>query len=301
MKPRKLFKEAERIVSPYCITNGKKFRMKDYDPADTNGIASKKAAETILERSSLMLSEMQEKLYAQDVWALLLIFQGMDAAGKDGAIKHVMSGINPQGCEVHSFKEPSKEELDHDFLWRAHKVVPGRGKIGIFNRSYYEEVLVVRVHPQILKNERLPEELITKHIWEQRYEDINGFETFLARNGVVIRKFFLHSSKEEQKKRFLARLEDSKKNWKFSMDDIKERKFWDDYQEAYEEMVQNTATKRAPWYVIPADNKWYGRLVIASAVIEALNGLDLEFPDVDKEKRKELETIREALLHDKDA
>lgn len=301
MKPRKLVKEAERIVSPYCITDGKKFRLKDFDPADTDGIESKKAAQSMLERSSLMLAEMQEKLYAQDVWALLLIFQGMDAAGKDGAIKHVMSGINPQGCDVHAFKVPTAEELDHDFLWRAHKVMPGRGKIGIFNRSYYEEVLVVRVHPQLLKLEKLPEELVTKHIWKERYEDINTFETFLARNGVVIRKFFLHVSKEEQKKRFLERLEDSKKNWKFSMDDIKERKFWDDYQEAYEEMVQSTATKRAPWYVIPADNKWYGRLVIASAVIEVLNGLDLKFPDVDKEKKKELEAIREALLADKDA
>jgi PPK2 family polyphosphate:nucleotide phosphotransferase len=299
MKPRKLIKEAERIVSPYCITDGKKFRLKDFDPADTNGIKSKKAAQNMLESSGLMLAEMQEKLYAQDVWALLLIFQGMDAAGKDGAIKHVMSGVNPQGCDVHAFKTPTNEELDHDFMWRAHKVMPGRGKIGIFNRSYYEEVLVVRVHPPLLKAEKLPDELITKHIWEDRYEDINAFEKFLARNGTIIRKFFLHVSKEEQKKRFLERLEDSKKNWKFSMDDIKERKFWDDYQEAYEEMVQNTATKRAPWYVIPADNKWYGRLVIASAIIDALSGLDLKFPDVDEEKKKELEAIQQALLKEK--
>ena len=299
MKPRKLVKEAERIVSPYCITDGKKFRLKDFDPADTNGIKSKKAAQSMLESSSLMLAEMQEKLYAQDMWALLLIFQGMDAAGKDGAIKHVMSGINPQGCDVHAFKTPTIEELDHDFMWRAHKVMPGRGKIGIFNRSYYEEVLVVRVHPPLLKAEKLPDELITKHVWEDRYEDINAFEKFLARNGTVIRKFFLHVSQEEQKKRFLERLEDSKKNWKFSMDDIKERKFWDDYQEAYEEMVQNTATKRAPWYLIPADNKWYGRLVIASAIIDALNGLDLKFPDVDEEKKKELEAIQQALLKEK--
>jgi PPK2 family polyphosphate:nucleotide phosphotransferase len=300
MKPRKLVKEAERIVSAYCITDGKNFRLKDFDPADTNGIKSKKAAQSMLESSSLMLAEMQEKLYAQDVWALLLIFQGMDAAGKDGAIKHVMSGINPQGCDVHAFKVPTSEELEHDFMWRAHTVMPGRGKIGIFNRSYYEEVLVVRVHPHLLKAEKLPEELITKHVWEDRYEDINAFEKFLARNGTVIRKFFLHVSKEEQKRRFLERLEDSKKNWKFSMDDIKERKFWDDYQEAYEEMVQNTATKRAPWYLIPADNKWYGRLVIASAIIDALNGLDLKFPDVDEEKKKELEAIQQALLKEKD-
>jgi PPK2 family polyphosphate:nucleotide phosphotransferase len=300
MKPRKVIKEAARIASKYCITDGKKFRLKDFDSGDTDGVKSKKTAESMIARSSGMLAEMQEKLYAQDVWALLLIFQGMDAAGKDGAIKHVMSGINPQGCDVYAFKEPSKEELEHDFLWREHKVVPSRGKIGIFNRSYYEEVLVVRVHPHLLKAEKLHDELITKHIWEERYEDINAFEKFLTRNGVVIRKFFLHISKEEQKKRFLARLDDSKKNWKFSMDDIKERKFWDDYQEAYEEMVQNTATKRAPWYVIPADNKWYGRLVVASAIIEALDRLDLAFPDVDNEKKKELETIRDALLAKKD-
>jgi PPK2 family polyphosphate:nucleotide phosphotransferase len=300
MKPRKLIKEAERIAALYCITDGKKFRMKDYDPADTNGIKSKKAAQDMLEQIGPRLAEMQEKLYAQDLWALLLIFQGMDAAGKDGAIAHVMSGVNPQGCDVYSFKEPSKEELQHDYLWREHNVMPRRGKIGIFNRSYYEEVLVVRVHPNILKAEKLPEELITKHIWEERYEDINAFEKFLTRNGVVIRKFFLHVSKKEQKKRFLQRLEDSKKNWKFSMDDIKERKFWDNYQEAYEEVIQNTATKRAPWYVIPADNKWYGRVVIASAIIEAMHGLNLQFPDVDKQKKKELDEIREALLKGED-
>ena len=300
MKTRKLVKEATELASPYCVTDGKKFRLKDFDPADTNGVKSKKFAQDLLARSSLMLTEMQEKLYAQDLWALLLIFQGMDAAGKDGAIKHVMSGINPQGCDVFAFKAPTHEELEHDFLWREHKVVPGRGKIGIFNRSYYEEVLVVRVHPPLLKAEKLPDELVTKHIWEDRYEDINGFEKFLVRNGVVIRKFFLHISKEEQKKRFLERLDDSKKNWKFSMDDIKERKFWNDYQKAYEELVQNTATKRAPWYVIPADNKWYARLVVASAIIEALAGLDLAFPDVDKGKKKELDEIREALLSGKD-
>ena len=300
MKTRKLVKEAARIASPYCVTEGKKFRLKDFDPGDTNGVTSKKVAQGLLQRSSLMLAEMQEKLYAQDVWALLLIFQGMDAAGKDGAIKHVMSGINPQGCDVYAFKAPTNEDLEHDFLWREHKVVPGRGKIGIFNRSYYEEVLVVRVHPPLLKAEKLPDELVTKHIWQERYEDINGFEKFLVRNGVLIRKFFLHISKAEQKKRFLGRLDDSKKNWKFSMGDIKERKFWDDYQEAYEEMVQNTATKRAPWYVIPADNKWYARLVVAAAIIGALDGLDLAFPDVDKEKKKELDEIREALLTGKD-
>jgi PPK2 family polyphosphate:nucleotide phosphotransferase len=300
MKTRKLVKEAQRIASPYCVTDGKKFRLKDFDPGDTNGVKSKKHAESILHRSGLMLAEMQEKLYAQDLWALLVIFQGMDAAGKDGAIKHVMSGINPQGCDVYAFKAPTNEELQHDFLWREHKVVPSRGKIGIFNRSYYEEVLVVRAHPPLLKAEKLPDELVTKHLWEERYEDINGFEKFLVRNGVVILKFFLYISREEQKKRFLERLDDSKKNWKFSMGDIKERKFWDDYHEAYEEMVQNTATKRAPWYVIPADNKWYARLVVASAIIEVLDGLDLAFPDVDKQKKKELDEIREALLTGKD-
>jgi len=300
MKTRKLIKEAVQIASPYCVTDGKKFRLKDFDPADTNGVKSKKHAQNVLQRSSLMLTEMQEKLYAQDLWALLLIFQGMDAAGKDGAIKHVMSGINPQGCDVYAFKAPTNEELEHDFLWREHKVVPGRGKIGIFNRSYYEEVLAVRVHPTLLKAEKLSDELVTKHIWQERYDDINGFEKFLVRNGVVIRKFFLHISKQEQKKRFLERLDDSKKNWKFSMDDVKERKFWGDYQEAFEEMVQNTATKRAPWYVIPADNKWYARLVVASAIIEALDELDLAFPDVGKDKKKELDEIRDALLSGKD-
>jgi PPK2 family polyphosphate:nucleotide phosphotransferase len=300
MKPRRLVKEMERIAAAYCVTDGKNFRLKDFDPRDTNGVESKKVALSLLEGCGVLLAEMQEKLYAQDVWALLLIFQGMDAAGKDGAIKHVMSGVNPQGCDVYAFKAPTSEEVQHDFLWREHKVMPSRGKIGIFNRSYYEEVLVVRVHPHLLKAEKLADELVTKHIWQERYEDINAFERFLTHNGVVIRKFFLHVSREEQKKRFLERLGDSKKNWKFSMDDIKERKFWDDYQEAYEEMVQNTATKRAPWYVVPADNKWYGRLVVASAIIEALNGLDLAFPDVDKEKKKELEAIREALLKGKD-
>jgi PPK2 family polyphosphate:nucleotide phosphotransferase len=300
MKPRKLIKEASRIAAPYCITGGAKFRLKDFDPGDTDGVKSKKAAENLLERNSVMLAEMQEKLYAQDLWSLLLIFQGMDAAGKDGVIAHVMSGVNPQGCDVHAFKTPTPEELDHDFLWREHRVMPERGKIGIFNRSYYEEVLVVRVHPQFLKNEKLPDELITKHIWQERYENINAFEKFLTRNGTVIRKFFLYISKDEQKKRFLARLEDSKKNWKFSMDDIKERKFWNDYHEAFEEMIQNTATKRAPWYVVPADNKWYGRVVVASAIIEALDGLDLAFPDMDKEKKKELETIKEALIKETD-
>jgi PPK2 family polyphosphate:nucleotide phosphotransferase len=300
MKPKKLIKETGRFCEMFCVSDGDKFRLKDHDPADTNGVKSKKHAEKVLQESSAMLSQMQEKLYAQDRWALLLIFQGMDASGKDGAIKHVMSGVNPQGCDVYAFKAPTNEELDHDFLWREHKVAPPRGKIGIFNRSYYEEVLVVRVHPTLLKAEKLPDRLVGKHIWQDRYEDINAFERYLTRNGTVIRKFFLHVSKKEQKKRFLARLDDSKKNWKFSMDDIKEREYWKDYAEAYEEMIQATATKHAPWYIVPADNKWFGRLVVASVIVEALDSLDLAFPDVDKEKRKELQQIRDALLAGKD-
>src|SRR5712692_2458192 len=299
MKRGNLLKEASRIVEEYCITKGEKFRLKDYDPADTNGVKSKQHAENILERRVGLLSDMQEKLYAQDRWALLLIFQAMDAAGKDGAIKHVMSGVNPQGCQVFSFKSPSNEELNHDYLWRTHKCAPERGKIGIFNRSYYEEVLVVRVHPSFLKAQKLPERLITKHIWDERYEDINAFERYLTRNGVVIRKFFLHLSKQEQKKRFLERLEDSKKNWKFSMADVQERSFWKDYQEAYEEMIQQTATKHAPWYVVPTDNKWFTRLVVAGAILEALNDLNLSFPDVEKSKRKELAAVRASLLAQK--
>ena len=274
--------------------------MKDYDTSDTGEVKNKEQGQKIIDNRAGLLSGLQEKLYAQDRWAVLLIFQAMDAAGKDGVIKHVMSGVNPQGCDVHSFKTPSNEELNHDYLWRAHKCVPERGKIGIFNRSYYEEGLVVRVHRSNLQAQKLPDALITKHVWEQRYEDINAFEKYLANNGVVIRKFFLHVSKKEQKKRFLERLEDSKKNWKFSMADVKERGYWKDYQEAYEEMIRNTATKHSPWYVIPADNKWYTQLIVASAIISALEELDLAFPAVDKEKKKELEVVQESLLHEKD-
>jgi len=242
---------------------------------------------------------MQEKLYAQDRWSLLIVMQAMDAAGKDGAIKHVMSGVNPQGCDVHSFKAPSPEELDHDYLWRAHKAVPERGKIGIFNRSYYEEVLVVRVHEHLLAAQKIPESLVTKNIWEERFEDIRRFERYLTRNGVVVVKFFLHLSRKEQKKRFLERLDDSKKNWKFSMADVKERGFWKDYQSAYDEMIRNTATRHAPWYVVPADNKWYTRLVVASAIIDTLDGLNLRFPDADAEVKKELQKVRAGLLAEK--
>src|SRR5271169_865683 len=299
MKFQKQIKEAARLAEAYCVAKGEKFRLKDYDPSDTGDVKDQDHSQKIIDHRAGLIANLQEKLYAQDHWALLLVFQGMDAAGKDGVIKHVMSGVNPQGCDVHAFKAPSTEELNHDYLWRVHRCVPERGMIGIFNRSYYEEVLVVRVHPTVLRAEKLPDSLITKHIWEQRYQDINAFEQYLTHNGVVIRKFFLHISKKEQKKRFLERLDDSKKNWKFSMADVKERGYWEDYQEAYEEMIQNTATKHAPWYVVPADNKWYTQLIVASAIITTLEELDLSFPDVDKEKKKELESVRESLLHEK--
>jgi PPK2 family polyphosphate:nucleotide phosphotransferase len=300
MNRDKLIKQAARLAAPFCVTKGEKFRLKDWDPAATTGVKSKQHAQEILDAREGVLNRLQEKLYAQDRWAVLVVLQGLDAAGKDGVIKHVMSGVNPQGCEVHSFKAPSNEELDHEYLWRSHKCIPPRGKIGIFNRSHYEEVLVVRVHPALLRAEKLPDEMITKHIWDERYEDINAFEQYLTRNGVVIRKFFLHISKEEQKRRFLERLEDPKKNWKFSMADVTERAFWKDYQEAYEEIIQNTATKYAPWFVVPADNKWFTRLIVASAIIEALDELHLSFPDVDKAKKKELEAVRKSLLAQKD-
>jgi PPK2 family polyphosphate:nucleotide phosphotransferase len=300
MNRDKLIKQAARLAAPFCVTKGEKFRLKDWDPAATTGVKSKQHAQEILDAREGVLNRLQEKLYAQDRWAVLVVLQGLDAAGKDGVIKHVMSGVNPQGCEVHSFKAPSNEELDHEYLWRSHKCIPPRGKIGIFNRSHYEEVLVVRVHPTVLRAEKLPDEMITKHIWDERYEDINAFEQYLTRNGVVIRKFFLHISKEEQKRRFLERLEDPKKNWKFSMADVTERAFWKDYQEAYEEIIQNTATKHAPWFVVPADNKWFTRLIVASAIIEALDELHLSFPDVDKAKKKELGAVRKSLLSQKD-
>jgi PPK2 family polyphosphate:nucleotide phosphotransferase len=242
-----------------------------------------------------LLSEMQEKLYAQDRWSLLLIFQAMDAAGKDGTIKHVLSGINPQGCDVHSFKSPSSEELSHDFLRRSNIALPARGRIGIFNRSYYEEVLVVRVHKDFLKMEKLPETLVTKHIWKERFEDINAYERYLTRNGTVIRKFFLHLSKEEQKKRFLARLDVPSKNWKFSGSDLKERAYWDEYQEAYEDAIRHTSTKEAPWYVVPADNKWFTRLVVAAVVVETLSSLGLSYPKVTSEQRDMLDHARKVL------
>ena len=300
MKTKKFSKEAAQIVGPFRMAQGDKFRLADHDPDSTDGLKHKEDARGLVEDGVTMLSQLQEKLYAQDRWGMLLIFQGMDAAGKDGVIKHVMSGVNPQGCDVWSFKTPSSEELDHDFLWRTHKLVPERGKIGIFNRSYYEEVLVVRVHPELLQLEKLPASAVSKQIWEQRYEDINAFERYLTRNGILVLKFFLHLSKKEQKKRFLERLDDSKKNWKFSMADVKERGFWKQYQSAYEEMIQNTATEHAPWYVVPADNKWFTRVVVAFAIVTALNDLNLSFPDVQKSKRKELAKVRESLIHEDD-
>ena len=285
-----------KLSRPYRVESGKKFRLKDFDPGETGGLKLEKdhAAEK-LQKGVELLASLQDKLYAQDKRALLLIFQAMDAAGKDGTIKHVLSGVNPQGCQVYSFKAPSSEELDHDFLWRTTKCLPERGRIGIFNRSYYEEVLVVRVHPQILAGQKLPPELVTKRIWDERLEDIAALERYLTRNGVAIVKFFLHVSKKEQKKRFLDRLEEPDKNWKFSLGDVEERKHWDAYQEAYEEAIRATATPWAPWYVVPADAKWYTRLVVASAVIDALEKMDLAYPQVDEAKKAELAKAREAL------
>ena len=299
MSASRRIEEGRRLANRFTIRKGRHFRLSAVDPGDTGGIGSKEHSAALLAEGLDRLQSEQEKLYAQGTWALLLVFQAMDAAGKDSTIKHVMSGVNPQGCEVHSFKAPSHEELDHDFLWRAHRVCPERGRIGIFNRSYYEEVLVVRVHPTLLEAQRLPQGVVDKQVWDDRYEDINAFERYLTRNGTVIRKFFLHLSKEEQRQRFLARLEDPAKNWKFSENDVKERESWSDYQDAYEAALQATATKHAPWYVVPADHKWYAHLVVASAIIEALGGLDLAFPETAKGKRKELRKIRDALLAEK--
>lgn len=298
MKLKRLISTARQVAAPYCVRNGKKFRLKDVDPADTAGYTSedKPRSKEALARGVAALSELQEVLYAQDRWAVVLIFQAMDAAGKDGAIKHVMSGVNPQGCQVYSFKAPSAEELDHDYLWRCLKQLPERGRIGVFNRSYYEEVLTVRVHPEFLARQRLPQQCVTKDIWQQRFEDICNFERYLNRNGVLVLKFFLHVSKKEQKKRFLERIDNSDKNWKFSSSDFAERKFWDEYMHAYEEMIRETATRHAPWYVVPADNKWFTRIVVAAAIIDSLASLDLEFPEVDGKKREELQAIRDELV-----
>ena len=298
MKTKKLIKRAREFAEPFCITKGKEFRLKDIDPDDTLGLtkeADKPRAKEALVMGVATLAELQDKLYAQDKWALLLIFQAMDAAGKDGAIKHVMSGVNPQGCQVFSFKAPSAEDLDHDYLWRCMKCLPNRGQIGIFNRSYYEEVLAVRVHPEFLAKQKLPPELAGKHIWEERFEDIRNFEQYLSRNGIVVLKFFLHVSKKEQKRRFLERIENPLKNWKFSANDAAERDYWDDYMECYEDLIRETATKDAPWFVVPADNKWFTRVVVAAAVIDTLADLDLAYPKVDEKKLKELAAARQKL------
>jgi PPK2 family polyphosphate:nucleotide phosphotransferase len=285
-----------KLEKSYRIDDGKHFRLKDFDPADTAHWHSVDEAKEQLQKDIERMEELQSMLFAQDRWSLLLIFQAMDAAGKDGTIKHVMSGVNPAGCQVHSFKAPSDTELQHDFLWRTTNNLPERGHIGIFNRSYYEEVLVVRVHPEVLNGEKVPPSLITKDIWKERFEDIHSFERHMARNGTVILKFFLHLSKKEQKKRFLARLDEPEKHWKFSEADIHERECWNDYQDAYEDMIRHTASKHAPWYVVPADNKWFTHLVVAAAIVETLEELDLCYPKVDAAKLKEIAAARRNLL-----
>lgn len=287
----------DSLLKRYRIDHGKQFRLKDHDPADTHGLGSelKPQAKELLANGVNELSRLQDILAAQDRWGLLLIFQAMDAAGKDGTIKHVMSGVNPQGVDVWSFKAPSAEELHHDYLWRTTKSLPQRGQIGIFNRSYYEEVLVVHVHPEILKNEKLPKPLVTKHIWKERFEDIGNFERYLTRNGIAVVKFFLHLSKKEQKHRFMERLDTPDKNWKFSASDVKERQFWNAYQEAYEDMIRHTAKEYAPWYVIPADNKWFTRLVVAQAVVDALKTMDLKYPKLSSAERAALAQARKQL------
>ena len=298
MKTSEIIQAAHQLAKPYRITNGKKFRLKHVDPADTGDLksADKPRAKEALQNGVEAMAELQDVLYAQDRWSLLLIFQAMDAAGKDGTIKHVMSGVNPQGCQVSSFKGPTSEDLDHDYLWRCVKQLPERGRIGIFNRSYYEETLVVRVHPEFLAGQKLPKECVTKDIWEERFQDIRAFERYLHRNGTAVVKFFLHISKEEQQKRFLERLDDPDKNWKFSVNDARERSFWDDYMEAYEETIRETASENSPWYVVPADNKWFTRVIVAAAVIDALAAMKLQYPKVSEAKRQELAATRKELL-----
>jgi PPK2 family polyphosphate:nucleotide phosphotransferase len=288
-------KKIRHLSRDYLVSSGPRFRLRDFDPAPRGDSKFTAHADELLLESVKSMSDMQEKLYAQEKWSVLLIFQAMDAAGKDGTIKHVMSGVNPQGCQVTSFKQPSPLELSHDYLWRSSVALPERGRIGIFNRSYYEEVLVVRVHEKLLQAERIPARLLDKNLWAHRYEDINAYERHLARNGTVIRKFFLHLSKGEQKKRFLARLDEPAKNWKFSEADLKERTYWDDYQRAYEEMIRATATKHAPWYVVPADDKKFAHLIVAGALIDTLESLDLDFPKVTDEQRKRIEKARKLL------
>ncbi len=301
MKTDKLIDRARKLSRRYRVKDGKGFRLADVDPGDIAWLKAENKPESkeVLRDGVGVLAELQDMLYAQDRWGVLLIFQAMDAAGKDGAIKHVMSGVNPQGCQVSSFKAPSAEDLDHDFLWRCAKGLPERGRIGIFNRSYYEEVLVVRVHEKLLGKQKMPRELVTKDIWDERFRDIRSWERYLGGNGIVVCKFFLHVSRGEQKRRFLERIENPAKNWKFSATDARERGYWKDYMRAYEDMIRNTATKRAPWYVIPADNKWFTRIAVAAAVIDTLSSLGLQYPEVGKEKLAELAQVRKALLAEK--
>lgn len=301
MDVKKLIKRSGSFSKPYRITDGSKFRLKDIDPDDTGDLEAedKPRSKEVLALGVEAMASLQDMLYAQDKWAVLLIFQAMDAAGKDGAIKHVMSGVNPQGCQVFAFKSPTPEDLDHDYLWRCMKALPERGRIGIFNRSYYEEVLVVKVHPEFLSRQKMPPELVTKDIWKDRYKEIRNFERYLSHNGVVVRKFFLHVSHKEQKRRFMERIDNPEKNWKLSSADANERKYWKDYMNAYEDMIRNTATDYAPWYVVPADNKWFTRTVVAAAVIDTLASLDLHYPKVDDAKIKELQMVKKALQSEK--
>jgi PPK2 family polyphosphate:nucleotide phosphotransferase len=289
------------LSARYRVEDGSHFRLKDFDPADTNGMTSQEEAAETLQAGIAELARLQERLWAQDRYSLLVIFQALDAAGKDSAIKHVMSGVNPQGCEVHSFRAPSDEELRHDYLWRAVRALPERGRIGIFNRSYYEEMLVVRVHPELLEKERIPPELLKGDVWQQRFLDARILEQYLARHGTVILKFYLNLSRREQRKRFLARIDQPNKNWKFSMADIAERQHWDEYMAAYQEVIQHTSSKEAPWYVIPADHKWFTRLVVADAIIHALEKLGPGYPRVTDAMRKELDEAKAALLAEGDA
>jgi len=295
---KRFAKAARELSRPYRIKDGRGFRLRDIDPGDTGPLDAEDKAEAVeaLAIGREALADLQDKLYAQDRWAVLLVFQAMDAAGKDGTIKHVMSGVNPQGCQVVSFKAPSAEELDHDFLWRCMRSLPERGRIGIFNRSHYEEVLVVKVHPEYLAAQKLPPRLDGKDVWKHRYQDIRAFERYLSRNGVLIRKFFLHVSRDEQKRRFLERIDEPEKNWKFSSADVKERGNWDKYMAAYQEMIRKTSTPQAPWYVVPADNKWYTRIVVQAAIVDALASLDLHYPIVGSDRLAQLAQAKQQLL-----
>lgn len=279
-----------KFIAPYRVDEGKRFKMKSIDPSDSGNLGSemKKESKDLLRTGVERMCELQDRLYAQDRWALLLIFQALDAAGKDSAIKHVLSGVNPQGCQVVSFKSPSSEELDHDFMWRALRHLPERGRIGIFNRSYYEDVLIVKTNPEILAAQKLPEQLVGKDIWDNRYQDIRSIERYLTRNGIIVRKFFLHVSKDEQKKRFMERLDRPEKNWKFNIGDLEARERWNDYMDVYEDAIRETATKDAPWFVVPADKKWFTRMVVAAAVIDALESVNLKYPEVDARQKQEL-------------